>query len=96
MTTTYTRTTLNEIYGNDGEDYDILCDGTTYISDSKFWRITRQGRDEDSWCEGTCWNPNWGGWEVWNNESKCYGTFKTLKSAKQYIENWIEINPKDK
>jgi len=93
MKTKYTKTTLNEINGG---EYDILCAGTTYISDSKTWRITREGRDEDNFCEGTSFNPNWGGWEVWNNQGKYFGTFKTVKSAKQYIENWIEYNPQDK
>tara|TARA_R110001583_G_scaffold145582_5_gene297530 strand:- start:217 stop:513 length:297 start_codon:yes stop_codon:yes gene_type:complete len=98
MITKYTKTTLNEIYGNDGEDYDVLCDTNAYQSESKNWVIVKEGRFEDC-IDGKIWNRNFGQWMVIGyakGYQETYGYFKTLKSAKQYIENWIEINPQDK
>tara|TARA_R100001594_G_C3943238_1_gene241173 strand:- start:138 stop:434 length:297 start_codon:yes stop_codon:yes gene_type:complete len=98
MTTKYTKTTLNEIRGNDGENYDLLCDTNTYQSESKNWIIVKEGGYQQ-WGEDKIWNRNLGKWEVIGYSrgyEKTYGYFKTLKSAKQYIEEWIEYNPQDK
>jgi hypothetical protein len=94
MTTKYTKTTLNEIYGLNGENYDLICDTNTYQSESKNWIIVKEGGYQQ-WGEDKIWNRNLGKWEVRLND-RSLGYFKTLKSAKQYIEEWIEYNPQDK
>lgn len=98
MTTKYKKTTLNEIYGSNGEDYDVLCDTNAYQSESKNWIISKEGGHE-IFGDEKYWNRNLGKWVVLGyvkGYQETYGYFKTLKSAKQYIEEWIQYNPKDK
>jgi hypothetical protein len=65
-----------------------------YISSSYNWKIYREGRwyydkfnGQDSFIRD-------GYWLVYHNE-ELYGEFDSLKEAKQYVENWITVNPKD-
>lgn len=59
------------------------------------WKIFRDG--DYVYCSiERCdiWDANKGSWSV-SYKDECYGEFATLKEAKQYINNWVSINPKD-
>ena len=65
-----------------------------YISTSGNWKTYRDGRfyyDKDM--GGDNYKRD-GDWIVMRND-KFYGEFDSLIEAKEYVENWVRINPKD-
>jgi hypothetical protein len=65
-----------------------------YVSTSGNWKIYRSGRwYYDKYIGGDNFKRD-GDWGVYRND-KLYGEFDSLKEAKQYVENWVRINPKD-
>tara|TARA_R110002020_G_scaffold244153_2_gene457687 strand:+ start:245 stop:550 length:306 start_codon:yes stop_codon:yes gene_type:complete len=61
-----------------------------YISDSGNWEIYKRDLEETEYA----WK-RVGNWGVYRDE-KLFGEFKTLKAAKNYVNNWVRINPQDK
>lgn len=71
-----------------------------YISESGNWIIFRQGRwyvREDDGHNNFKRDGNWivQGKNEYGLIEDIYGEFKTLKEAKDYVENWVNINPQD-
>jgi hypothetical protein len=65
-----------------------------YVSTSGNWKIYRSGRwYYDKYIGGDNFKRD-GDWGVYRND-ELYGEFDSLKEAKQYVENWVRINPKD-
>ena len=81
--------TKKEIVGGDVAGY---MEEKSYVCGS--WSIGRCGEYRDMGYDCDVF-VNWAGdWFVQRN-GEVYGDFKTLKAAKQYIQNWVRINPSD-
>jgi len=71
-----------------------------YISESGNWKIYREGRwyiRQDDGLENFKRDGIWivKGKNEYGRIEETYGYFESLKEAKQYVENWIQINPQD-
>ena len=58
------------------------------------WIIGRNGKYVNMGYDNEVFIHWAGDWFVQRND-EIYGDFKTLKRAKQYIANWVKINPSD-